>query len=175
MCPAKHLTPRMQFIVLATDYDGTLACDGRVDRETIEALNRLRASGRKLLLVTGRHLPDLQSVFPQLELFERVVAENGGLLYRPSTREEKLLGEAPNDHLVSLLRERNVPIAVGRVVVSTWQPHEAAVLGAIRDLGLDLHVIFNKGAIMVLPSGVNKGTALEAALGELGFCTMWFR
>ncbi len=166
--PAKHLTPRMQFIALATDYDGTLASDGKVDRETIDALNRLRASGRKLVLVTGRHLPDLQNVFPQLHLFDRVIAENGGLLYRPATREEKLLGESPNEHLVSLLRERNVPIAVGRVVVSTWQPHEATVLSAIRDLGLDLHVIFNKGAIMVLPSGVNKGTALEVALGELG-------
>ena len=110
MCPAKHLTPRMQFIVLATDYDGTLACDGRVDRETIEALNRLRASGRKLLLVTGRHLPDLQSVFPQLELFERVVAENGGLLYRPATREEKLLAKLPMITLSLCFEKETFPL-----------------------------------------------------------------
>jgi hydroxymethylpyrimidine pyrophosphatase-like HAD family hydrolase len=42
------------------------------------------------------------------------------------------------------------------------------VLAAIRDLGLDLQVIFNKESVMVLPSGVNKGTALHAALDELG-------
>jgi haloacid dehalogenase-like hydrolase/AAA domain-containing protein len=42
------------------------------------------------------------------------------------------------------------------------------VLHAIRDLGLELQVIFNKGAVMVLPTGVNKATGLTAALGELG-------
>ena len=77
----------MQFIALATDYDSTLATDGRVEAETIAALERLTRSGRKLLMVTGRELPDLQSVFDRLDLFERVVAENGALLYRPGTRE----------------------------------------------------------------------------------------
>src|SRR5438067_12736811 len=32
----------------------------------------------------------------------------------------------------------------------------------------ELHVIFNKGSVMVLPSGVNKATGLTAALAELG-------
>ena len=152
----------MRFLVLATDYDGTLACNGKVDDKAIEALQRLRASGRKLVLITGRHLPDLREVFPKLELFHQVVAENGGLLYRPETREEKALCEVPNERFVSLLREGNVPISLGRCIVSTWQPHDAAVLNAIRDLGLDLQVIFNKGTVMVLPSGLNKGTGLDS-------------
>ena len=38
------------------------------------------------------------------------------------------------------------------------------MLEAIRDLGLELQVIFNKGAVMVLPPGVNKATGLAAAL-----------
>ena len=37
------------------------------------------------------------------------------------------------------------------------------VLEAIRDLGLELQVIFNKGSVMVLPAGVNKATGLTAA------------
>ena len=37
----------------------------------------------------------------------------------------------------------------------------------IRELGLELQVIFNKGAVMVLPAGVNKATGLTAALEEL--------
>ena len=48
----------MRYLALASDYDGTLAHDGRVDEETIAAIARLRASGRKLILVTGRHLDD---------------------------------------------------------------------------------------------------------------------
>jgi HAD superfamily hydrolase (TIGR01484 family) len=158
----------MRFLLLATDYDGTLATDGTVDTPTLAALDRLRASGRKLILVTGRHLQDLQNVFPRLELFDRVVAENGALLYRPATREEKLLCEGSHQEFVSLLRDRNVPVEVGRCIVSTWQPHDVEVLKAIKDLGLDLQVIFNKGAVMVLPSGVNKASGLKAALGELG-------
>lgn len=57
----------MRYLALATDYDGTLATHGQVDEETLDALKRLRESGRKLLLVTGRHLDDLSSVFPQMD------------------------------------------------------------------------------------------------------------
>ena len=79
----------MHLLVLAADYDGTLASDGKVDASTIDALERVRSSGRKLILVTGRHLPDLCKIFPNLELFDRVIVENGGVLYRPAdTRAE---------------------------------------------------------------------------------------
>ena len=47
----------MRYIAIATDYDNTLAVDGRVERETIAALERLIQSGRKIILVTGRLLP----------------------------------------------------------------------------------------------------------------------
>jgi len=161
----------MHFILLATDYDGTLAHDGEVDDSTLSALSRLRTSGRKLVLVTGRHLPDLCKVFPHLDLFERVVVENGGVLYRPQARLETLLCDLPNQRLLDLLRRRNVPFSAGRTVIATWRPHETAVLAAIRDLGLDLEVIFNKESIMVLPSGVNKQTGLQVALDELGVAT----
>src|SRR6516165_6177044 len=76
----------MHFLLLATDYDGTLAHDGVVDERTVTALERLRNAGRRIILVTGRHLPDLLRIFPRLELFDRVIVENGGLLYRPETR-----------------------------------------------------------------------------------------
>jgi len=159
----------MRYLALATDYDGTLASDGRVDEETIAALERLRDSGRKLILVTGRHLDDLLNIFPQVNLFERVVVENGALLYRPTTREERLLGEPPPEEFIKALQERSVdPLAVGRAIVATWHPHETTVLEVIRNLGLERQVVFNKDAVMVLPSGVNKASGLSAALSELG-------
>jgi hydroxymethylpyrimidine pyrophosphatase-like HAD family hydrolase len=61
-----------------------------------------------------------------------------------------------------------VPVSIGHVVVATWEPHENTVLQAIRELGLELQVIFNKGAVMVLPPGVNKSSGLLCALGQLG-------
>jgi HAD superfamily hydrolase (TIGR01484 family) len=61
------------------------------------------------------------------------------------------------------------PLSVGRAIVATWRPHENAVLETIRDQGLELQVIFNKDAVMVLPSGVNKATGLAVALHDHGF------
>jgi HAD superfamily hydrolase (TIGR01484 family) len=155
----------MRFFVLATDYDGTIAHHGRVAADTVAALQRLIDTGRRLLLVTGRELDELLGIFPEIGLFEWVVAENGALLYRPSNREERILAEPPPDSFVRALRQRGVaPMSVGRSIVATWEPHETVILETIRDLRLDLQVIFNKGAVMVLPAGVNKASGLFAAL-----------
>jgi hydroxymethylpyrimidine pyrophosphatase-like HAD family hydrolase len=145
-----------------------LAHDGRVADSTVAALERAARSGRRLLLVTGRELDDLNRVFSRLDLFDRVVAENGGLLYRPDSRDQVPLGPPPPPELVDRLRERQVePLGVGEVLVATRQPHDVTVFEAIRELGLELQVIFNKGAVMVLPPGVNKASGLAAALDEL--------
>jgi HAD superfamily hydrolase (TIGR01484 family) len=159
----------MRYHALACDYDGTVAWDSEVHADTIKALEDVKKSGRKLILATGRELDDLMLVFPRLDLFDRVVAENGALLYRPATKEEKVLAEAPPAEFVERLIVRGVErVSVGRVIVATWTPHEAAVVEVIKDMGLELQIIFNKGAVMVLPSGVNKASGLSAALAELG-------
>ncbi len=158
----------MHYIALATDYDGTIAHDGVVDAPTLAALERLRTSGRKLILVTGRELADLLRVMPRIDVFDRVVAENGAVLYRPETKEERLLAPAPPQAFVEALREAEVdPLSVGRAIVATWEPNESKVLAAIRDLGLELQITFNKGAVMVLPAGVTKESGLRAALEEI--------
>ncbi|MFL5624293.1 MAG: HAD family hydrolase [Ktedonobacteraceae bacterium] len=160
----------MHYLVLACDYDGTLAKDGVVSLQTIDAMERVRASGRKLILVTGRLLEDLQHAFPRLDLFTTVVAENGALLYHPSDTTEQVLGEAPPKQFLQALQERGVPpLSTGRVIVASWHPHETTIIEVIGKLGLERQVIFNKGAVMVLPTGVNKGTGLAAALRELKF------
>ncbi len=159
----------MRYLALAVDYDGTLAKDGRVARATVHALEQVAASGRRIVLVTGRELPELLELFPEIGVFDRVVAENGALLYRPRGQEIEVLGQSPSEALVTELVRRGVaPLSVGKCVVATVQPHEATVLAAIRDLGLELQVIFNKGAVMVLPPNVNKAYGLLAALAELG-------
>jgi hydroxymethylpyrimidine pyrophosphatase-like HAD family hydrolase/energy-coupling factor transporter ATP-binding protein EcfA2 len=158
----------MFFVALAVDYDGTIARDGRVDAATLAALEKVKKSGRKLILVTGRDLDDLQRVFPEIGIFNLVVAENGALLFDPETKEEELLAAAPADKLIEYLHNRKVaPLSIGRCIVATWEPNETIVLEAIRDLGLELHIIFNKGAVMVLPAEINKASGLKEALKRL--------
>ena len=65
-------------------------------------------------------------------------------------------------------------LSVGHCIVATWEPHETTVLQVIKELSLELQIIFNKGAVMVLPPGVNKAAGLAAALqaiteGQLGY------
>lgn len=158
----------MRYLALCSDYDGTLAHHGAVGEPILAALKRLRASGRKLVLVSGRELEDLQRVFPHLELFDRLVLENGALIFNPATRKERLLCERPPAAFVEALRARGVaPMSVGRAIVATWEPQQQAVIAVIREQGLKLQLIFNKGAVMILPAGVDKATGLRAALEEL--------
>lgn len=160
----------MRYIALATDFDGTLAHDGRVPVEAIEALKDLRKSGRATILVTGRLLESLEREFATLDLFDIIIAENGALLYEPATRAERPLATPPPERYAAELQQRGVaPLEIGRVIVSTWEPHEREVLDVIRDQHLELEIIFNKGAVMTLPSGVNKASGLSAALEQLGF------
>jgi HAD superfamily hydrolase (TIGR01484 family) len=158
----------MYFLALATDYDGTLAEDGVVSPTTIAALEKFKQTGRRVVLVTGRELPDLKRVFERMDVCDRVVVENGALLYNPATGEERALVPPPPDVFVNTLRRRKVePLSVGRAILATWEPNETTVLEVIRDLGLEYQIIFNKGAVMVLPTGMNKAVGLFAALEQL--------
>jgi hydroxymethylpyrimidine pyrophosphatase-like HAD family hydrolase len=159
----------MRYHAVASDYDGTLAQHGRVSAETVKALERLRQSGRKLVLVTGREIRELEQVFDCLNVFDRVVAENGAVILSPRSRQKHTLASPPPPQFLKKLNELGVhDISVGDVIVATWRPYETAVLEAIRDCGLELHLVFNKDAVMVLPSGINKMTGLTHAIHDLG-------
>ena len=159
----------MRYHALAADYDGTLAHHGLIDDLTWASLRRLRDSGRKLIMVTGRELDELLGLLQHPEMFDRIVAENGAVLFNPASKSIKLLAEAPPPEFAAELMERGVDrVAVGRVIVAAWEPHQDTILHVIHDMALELQVIFNKGAVMVLPTGVNKATGLAAALRDLG-------
>lgn len=157
----------MRFAAVAIDYDGTLAHNGTVQPKTVTALEHLVASGRKFILVTGRILHELLSIFPRADLCARIVAENGAVLYRPAAREQRLLAEPVCKPLIRALERKGVPLQVGDSIVATVRPHEVSVLEAIRDLGLEHHVVFNRESVMILPPGINKASGLKSALAEL--------
>lgn len=159
----------MRYLALVTDFDGVMAENDRPAEAAIAAIQRLRASGRRAILLTGRRLDDLARILPELDLFDCVVAENGAVYYDPASRRETSLAKAPPRQFVDRLRELKVePLEVGRVIVATWLPHHTAVLQAIQETGLELHVVFNRSAVMALPAGVNKATGMDYALRKLG-------
>jgi len=158
-----------KYIALATDYDGTIAQHGDVTDSTHAALTRWKEAGRKLLMVTGREVPDLQKVCPFTKMFDCIVAENGGLLYWPARNERKALIAPPPMEFVECLRQRGVsPLSFGEVIVATQETYKGVVLDVIEELGLKLRVILNKGALMVLPASVDKATGLTEAANAMG-------
>src|SRR5882757_372213 len=113
-------------------------------------------------------MKDLVEVFPEYKVMDYIVAENGALIHEPATGKEQLLGPPPDDSFVRALQDRGVhPISVGKVIIATWEPHEQAVLEAIKVSGSERQLIFNKGAVMILPPGVNKATGLQKLLHSL--------
>jgi hydroxymethylpyrimidine pyrophosphatase-like HAD family hydrolase len=154
--------------VFACDYDRTIAEDGRVAEATALALERVRESGRKLVLVTGRTLPDLESACADYgRMFDVVVGENGGVLYLPESREVRRIGEPPEPVLLDELRRRGVQFALGTSSIHTAATAAKASLAAIRATGVERTLVFNRESLMLLPAGVTKGSGLGAALAAL--------
>ena len=158
----------MSFAMLASDYDATVADDGVILPDTLKALIKLKDSDWVMGLVTGRELPDLLDVCERIDIFDLIVAENGALLYSPKTRDVvELTSPPPGDFIIELSR-RGIPFSAGDVIVATDDTYAQQLLSVIRDLGLELQLIFNKGSVMVLPAGVNKATGLKVGVSRIG-------
>ncbi|MEI9898182.1 MAG: HAD hydrolase family protein [Chthoniobacter sp.] len=145
----------------------TLAHDGSVNGATLSALRKLKEAHFRLILVTGRSSTNCRQFSPQITWFDLAVMENGAVLFHPHTGEIEALAPPPPSEFVARLHERGLPLQIGKSIVATWEPHENIVLQTIKEMGLELQVIFNKGSVMILPSGVNKATGLRAAAERL--------
>jgi hydroxymethylpyrimidine pyrophosphatase-like HAD family hydrolase len=155
------------FHAVAIDYDGTLADSGRPHAQTLAALSQARASGRKVVIVTGRILSDLQAVFPDAgDYADLIIAENGTVVARG--QERRLLAAPVPGELASALAARGVTFRAGEVLLACDATAEQVVLGEVRRLGLECQLIRNRGALMVVPAGASKGAGLAEGLAELG-------
>jgi hydroxymethylpyrimidine pyrophosphatase-like HAD family hydrolase len=159
----------MRYLGLVADYDDTLATRGTLSNETAAGIARLRTSGRHAILATGRRLNDLLMVCPFVGSFSYVVAENGAVLYDPKTRVTTLLADPLPDRFIKAVEDANIrPIEIGNVIVATHVPNQDRILQIIRELGLELKIIFNRSAVMILPTGVDKASGTKSALRKLG-------
>jgi hydroxymethylpyrimidine pyrophosphatase-like HAD family hydrolase len=154
--------------VLACDFDGTGATDGRLAPELAAAFSEARAKGFSTLLVTGRVHEDVQTLCTDLSMFDAVVAENGAVVCLPQRDRTIQLGAPPPAEFLSALRERGVPFQGGAVVLGTWERHAWDLFDLMRRHGIDGQIAFNRGAVMLLPTGVTKATGVRRALEELG-------
>lgn len=157
----------MIFKALACDYDGTLASSDRIGAEALDALGQAREAGVRLVLVTGRTFFDLLRVCEPLDLFDAVVAENGGVLYFPAAGIIREQGPSPSPRLLAELDRRDISFQVGRVIIATARADEEAVRAALAAAWADLDVVYNRGALMLVPKGVSKGAGVRVVIHSL--------
>ena len=163
--PDSH--PSGFFRALAVDYDGTIAERDVAHPEALRALAELRATGVKVVLVTGRILSELRKVFPAVDdTFDLIVGENGAVVSR--ARVDRTIVEPVPEQLAAALDAAGVSFQRGLALLACQAADEAVVLSEVRRLGLECELLRNRSALMVLPAGVSKGSGLFEGLGELG-------
>ncbi|MBI4588940.1 MAG: HAD family phosphatase [Candidatus Rokubacteria bacterium] len=158
----------MIFKALACDYDGTLASEDRIGAEALAALGQAREAGLRLILVTGRTFFELIRVCERLDLFDAVVAENGGVLYFPRAGAIRDQAPPPPPRLLAELDRRGISFQVGRVIVGTARGDEEEVGKALAAAGVSLELVYNRAALMLLPAGVSKGAGVQQVIRALG-------
>jgi hydroxymethylpyrimidine pyrophosphatase-like HAD family hydrolase len=155
------------FRAVAVDLDGTLTTDGWPAETLLQRIDQVRADGLWMLLVTGRILAELDLEFPGLAAhFDVVVGENGCVLR--TSDGARPLAEPVDAALLDRLHAAGLRVQRGAVLLATRAGADHVVLDAIESLGLDVQLVRNRNALMLLPAGVTKGTGLREALAELG-------
>ncbi len=158
--------PAGYFHAVVVDYDGTIARAGAVSAEALAAIHDARAGGIRAVLATGRILDELEAVFPEVaEHFDAVVAEDGTVLEHAGQR--RLLAPPIPSELTDALDDEGISYRRGLVLLACRGEDDAAILAAVRRLGLDCQLVRNRAELMVLPPGCSKGTGAAAALAEL--------
>jgi hydroxymethylpyrimidine pyrophosphatase-like HAD family hydrolase len=154
--------------VIACDFDGTGATNGHPAPELYAALGAARAQGIVSLLVTGRVLEEVQRACEDLSPFDAIIAENGAVVHLCGVGRTIQIGRPPSEHFLGELRAEGIPFHTGAVVVGTWEQHANKLLELIRRFGVNGQLVFNRAALMMLPSGINKAVGVQRALDELG-------
>ena len=156
------------FRAVAIDYDSTLTESGPPDLRVVDAIAAFRRTRGRVLLVTGRILNELRQVWPAVEsAVDAIVAENGAVIWLPGAGARTVAQPVPAE-LADALIARGVPLARGNVLLASDTAWDAVAQEQIGRLGLEVQLVHNRSALMLLPSGVSKGTGLLEALDDLG-------
>ncbi len=149
------------------DFDGTIAQDGVLHPDVRKAIAEVRSTGVVVVLATGRILSELRQLVGDLRFVDAIVAENGAVVAYPESGQSFVLGEPVSQELAAEIRARGVPIEAGQSVIEAEALHAPQILAAIQKLELPQILAFNRGRLMVLPTGVNKSSGLREVMRTL--------
>ena len=151
----------MNSYILAFDFDGTIATGGEVPDEIVQIFEQAHQQTHALFLVTGR-LFRQANIQPILPFLTGIVWENGAVWEHLSSDKVSLpFGTLP-ELFVKDLEQSGMEMLTGMAMVATWAQHETLV-SQVADKHQYLPTLdWNKMALMILPTGANKGSGAPA-------------
>ncbi len=179
-----HTAPRELLAgirLLATDIDGTMTHDGRLDPGILPALLRLESVGIEVMPVTGRPAGEALGLARYLPTIRRAVAENGATLVSPDLP-VRWLGQQPDRARLLAVAEQLgragrpwtlAPDAFCRLADIAWlrEDRTDAELEPLRALATahGVHLIWSSVHIHLADSPPDKGAAVQQIAAELGY------
>ena len=155
----------MNSYILAFDFDGTIAKEGEVPAEIVHIFQQAHQQAHALFLVTGRlfRQANIQSILPFLT---GIVWENGAVWEHLSSDKVSLpFGTLP-ERFVKDLEQSGMEMLTGMAMVATWAQHETLVSQVADKHQYRPTFDWNKMALMILPTGANKGSGLQRLLEQ---------
>lgn len=158
----------MRYRVFITDFDGTLADQGRVAMATWTRIADYRRQGGRVILATGRQLDDLLEVFPLAGSLDAVVAEDGAVVHWVESGEIHFLAEPPPAEAVRWLRQVLPTAGIGQVITAGQLEDLPIFKQWATAFNLNVRFQLNKRSLMAVPAGIDKGIGVERVLSRWG-------
>lgn len=159
--------------VLAMTGDAVCADDGCSDEEMAQALQRIRYTGRRVVLLSSHPLAELRGddggepLLRRPDLYDIVVAELGGLLWHPATGAVEWIGAPASVRLCNRLRAEGIHVSPGLAMIEIPVTAAGVATRFIDSLGLDLEVVRSGDTCAVVSRGVSYARGLDEALLRL--------
>jgi phosphoglycolate phosphatase (TIGR01487 family) len=165
----------MSYKILATDIDGTITDEkGRIHLKAVEWIRKLEEKGVRVILVSGRPLPFLESLSLFVGTSGPLIAENGAVV--KMNGQTKLLGNPGlAKEALSILRGKGIPIDLDddnqyrQVDISVRlnaDPEE--ILTVIKEQKLPVSILVTNVMLHLVDKQVSKGGTLSKVLMDLG-------
>jgi len=133
-----------------------------------ELLNDLKNLGIDLILATGRSIYYVKKLCHKFNIWRCVVAENGAVIYFPSTKKTITLNTLYMRRARKIIKSLNLPNTVkGRVITSNKIEYEKFIRKELGNIADKVCFVKNVDEIMVTPINVNKGLGLRLAMQYL--------
>jgi hypothetical protein len=156
--------------LIAVDIDGTITfLDRKLDLIAVEALRKAEAAGIRVALATGNVLAFAKAAAILIGSTGPLIAEDGGIVFDPATREERVLGNREEvDRGISVIEGvfgalKHTESSRQRLTGATLErtiPAER-IQEVFQKEGLNLVAVDSGFAIHLREPEVNKGNALK--------------